>query len=226
MILVTGDTHGTIDYEKIHNLNKKSILGKNDYLIIAGDFGGVWNKNTLENDLSYYTKLPFNVLFVDGNHENFDLLNSYPVTIWNGGKVHIIKNNIIHLMRGQIYNIDGKTIFTLGGGTSIDKYRRIEHISWWKEEIPSEEEILEAKENLIKYNNKVDYIITHSCDTYTLNNPKLYYNGNKCEAFTDNMILDYFEENIDYKHWYFGHYHIDATITEKKTALYRLFSEL
>ena len=51
MILVTGDTHGTIDYNKIHILNNRHILSKQDYLIIAGDFGGVWNKNTLEQDL-------------------------------------------------------------------------------------------------------------------------------------------------------------------------------
>ena len=226
MILVTGDTHGTHDYNKIHVLNNKKILGKDDYLIIAGDFGGVWNKNTLDNDLSYYTKLPFMVLFVDGNHENFDLLSSYPIEIWNGGKIHKIKDNVYHLMRGQIFIIEGKTIFTFGGGTSIDKYWRTEHISWWKEEIPNEEEIAEAKKNLKKFNNKVDYIITHSINSEVLKNPKLYVEGNKCKAFEDNYILDWFEENVTYRHWYFGHYHFDAEINDKKTALYQSFKEL
>ena len=115
-----------------------------NYLIIEGDFGAIWNANTLDRDLYPYEKLPFTVLFIDGNHENFDILNSYPVTKWNGGNVHIIRKNIIHLMRGQVFNIEGKTIFTFGGGTSIDKYRREEHISWWKEEIPSKEEINEG----------------------------------------------------------------------------------
>ncbi len=226
MILVTGDTHGTYDYNKIYLLNKRGILSKNDYLIIAGDFGGVWNKNTLDEDLSYYTKLPFNVLFVDGNHENFDLLNSYPVEIWNGGKIHKIKDNIYHLMRGQIFTIENKTIFTFGGGTSIDKMWREEHISWWKEEIPSLDEIDEAKNNLKKYNNKVDYIITHSIDRKALYNPKLLLNGNKCKEYEDNAILDWFEENVSYRHWYFGHYHLDADLTDKKTVLYQEFVEL
>lgn len=155
MILITGDTHGTIDYNKVFLLNQKKILSEKDYLIITGDFGGVWNSRTLEADLSYYEKLPFTILFVDGNHENFDLLNSYPVEIWNGGKIHKIKENIIHLMRGQIFTIENKTIFTFGGGTSIDKYRRIEGVSWWKEEIPSREELAEAMTNLAKYNNEV-----------------------------------------------------------------------
>lgn len=226
MILVTGDTHGTYDYNKIYLLNKRSILSKNDYLIIAGDFGGVWNKKTLDDDLSYYTKLPFNVLFVDGNHENFDLLNSYPVEIWNGGKIHKIKDNIYHLMRGQIFTIENKTIFTFGGGTSIDKMWRKEHISWWKEEIPSLDEIDEAKNNLKKYNNKVDFIITHSIDRKALYNPKLLLNGNKCKEYEDNAILDWFEENVSYKHWYFGHYHLDADLSDKKKVLYQEFVEL
>ncbi len=226
MIIVTGDTHGIIDYSKIKNIVKKNILGKDDYLIIAGDFGAIWDEEELENDLSYYTRLPFTVLFVDGNHENFDIINSYPISIWNGGKVHVIKDNIIHLMRGQVYTIEDKTIFTFGGGTSIDKYRRTEHISWWAEEIPSDEEFKEAKDNLLKYNNKVDYIITHSIDTEALKNPLIYLCANKCKAYKDNIMLDYFEQNINYKHWYFGHYHVDGEINEKKTALYYDFYEL
>ncbi|MDR3186224.1 MAG: hypothetical protein LBU04_05400 [Christensenellaceae bacterium] len=30
-----------------------------------------------------------------------------------------------------------------------------------------------------------------------------------------------FEETLEYGHWYFGHYHIDSPITDKKTALYK-----
>lgn len=226
MIYVTGDTHGNIDYNKVLSFNKKRILGKDDYLIIAGDFGALWNPKTFEHDISYYTRFKFTVLFVDGNHENFDMINSYPISMWNGGKVHIIKDNVIHLMRGQVYTIDGITIFTLGGGTSIDKMWRTEHISWWEEEIPNKEEIEEAKLNLKKYNNEVDYIITHSIDSKALNNKALFYNGKKCEAFEDNYILDWFEDNVKYKHWYFGHYHFDADINDKKTVLYKKFVKL
>ena len=50
------------------------------------------------------------MLFIDGNHENFDKLNSYPVETWCGGKVHKIRNNVIHLMCGEVYCIEGNTI--------------------------------------------------------------------------------------------------------------------
>ena len=62
----------------------------------------------------------FTTLFVDGNHENFDRLYEYPVEEWHGGKVHKIRPSVIHLMRGQIFEIEGKSIFTFGGASSHD----------------------------------------------------------------------------------------------------------
>ena len=161
MIYITGDTHRT-DLLYIHIFcDNHPELTKNDYIIIAGDFGGVWAKDTLERDLKPFSDLPVTVLFVDGNHENFDLLNAYPVEMWKGGKVHKIKPDIIHLMRGQVFEIEGKTIFTFGGAARIDRDWRIEGESWRAQELPTYEELDEGIANLKRYGNKVDYIITH-----------------------------------------------------------------
>ena len=62
----------------------------------------------------------FTTLFVDGNHENFDRLYDYPVENWHGGKVHKIRPSVIHLMRGQVFDIDDRSIFTFGGASSHD----------------------------------------------------------------------------------------------------------
>lgn len=99
-----------------------------------GDFGLVWNDG--KEDLYWRKWLAdrnFTTLFIDGNHENFDLLKRYEVVEWHGGKVQFINDSIIHLMRGQVYEIDRKTIFTMGGGTSIDKQFRKPGKSWWPE---------------------------------------------------------------------------------------------
>ena len=48
---------------------------------------------------------------------------------WHGGKVHKINDSIIHLMRGQVYNIDNNNIFTFGGAASVDKEFRKENVS-------------------------------------------------------------------------------------------------
>ena len=43
----------------------------------------------------------------------------------------------------------------------FDKMFRINHKSWWKEELPSEEEMEEGIKNLKSHDQKVDYIVTH-----------------------------------------------------------------
>lgn len=227
MIFVTGDTHGSVHFGKLLEFAEAHVgLNKDDYVIIAGDFGGVWSAATLDQDLAPYSALPYTVLFVDGNHENFDLLNKYPVSEWNGGKVHFVQPDIIHLMRGQIYDLGGKSVFTFGGGTSFDKIRRKEGESWWFREIPSYKEFDEGIANLKKHNNQVDIIITHSIDEGALYSQPLMQRLGSFQSYPENQMLRRFEDIIKYGHWYFGHYHIDAKITDKKTALFNDFVRL
>ncbi|MGE9999142.1 hypothetical protein ACQRC2_10855 [Catenibacterium mitsuokai] len=161
---------------------------------------------------------PWTTLFVDGNHENFELLDDYPVSSWHGGKVHFIMESVVHLMRGQIYTIDGLTFFTFGGGYSCDIETRVEHRSWWQQELPTTQEWNEALNNLLQYNFHVDYIITHDCpfhikellhtrtipcnlDDYTL--PHLR---------NIDEVMDDIEQQVTYKLWFSGYFHIDQTI--------------
>ena len=190
MIFVTGDTHG----DWMTRLNSRSFpegvgLTKDDYVIICGDFG-LWHDTKEEKyNLEWLDSKLFTTLFVCGNHENYDRLYKYPVEEWNGGKVHKIRDSIFHLMRGQIFDIQGKKFFTFGGASShdvqdgileqddprinewhrdYDKMFRINHVSWWKEELPSEEEMTEGMMNLKQNGSQVDYIITHSPYTSAL----------------------------------------------------------
>lgn len=49
-------------------------------MIICGDFGGIWDGSEAEQQvLDWLENRPFTTLFVDGNHENFDLLHTCPV---------------------------------------------------------------------------------------------------------------------------------------------------
>ena len=222
MIFVTGDTHGTQDAYKLHIFaGEHPELSLNDYVIIAGDFGAIWNERTVAEELYFFTHLPFTVLFVDGNHENFDLINSYPVSTWKGGKVHQIRPNVIHLMRGQVYEIEGKTIFTFGGATSIDKYYRIKGRSWWPQELPSRGEMEEGLANLKRYQNKVDYIITHSCPLSAFKYPALLAAAGIKVECPESELLSNFDEIVAFKHWYFGHFHIDAQLSNRYTVLYQ-----
>lgn len=210
MIYVTGDTHRKID----NRFSEKPLtkLTEKDYLIILGDFGGVWYDDSSDNlFLSYFEKQKYTTLFIDGNHENHKKLNDFPVEIWNGGKVHKIKNNIFHLMRGQIFNIDGYKIFTFGGAYSIDKHMRTEFIDWWKEEEGSYEEMNEAFDNLEKENNQVDFILTHAGPASKLKNFFNYF-GMKFTSSSTEKFLDEINNKVNYKHWFCGHYHENVNL--------------
>lgn len=118
-IYITGDTHGTLDVAKLAKLNK--IISEDDYLIVLGDFGICWDDGANDERVrNFWNRKKCHVLFIDGNHENFNLLNAHDASEWNGGKVHRIGENITHLMRGQVFEIGGKTFFTMGGAASHD----------------------------------------------------------------------------------------------------------
>ena len=238
MIYVTGDTHG----DWVHRLNMASFpeqkeMTKDDYMIVCGDFG-IWDDSPAEQwNLAWLEQRNFTTLFVDGNHSNFDMLNSHPVNEWHGGKVHFIRSSVIHLMRGQIFDIDYKKIFTFGGAASHDisdgileindprlktwkknpnKMYRVNHVSWWKQEMPDEEEMAEGRENLELAGNKVDFVVTHCTASSTA---ALLSHG----LYKPDKLTEYLETRrygIDYKYWFFGHYHDNKNVTSKDICLY------
>ncbi len=220
MIFVTGDVHGLLSFYKFEEFVKDRNLTKDDFMIIAGDCGVLWSEEDTDEKIEKYRSLPFTVLFVDGNHENFDMLNAYPVEEWKGGKVHKIAPDIIHLMRGQVFEIEGKTFFTLGGATSIDRLFRKEGESWWADELPTYADLDEGFKNLARYDNKVDFVITHACDERTLYYPPLRTPFNYFKSYPENSLLTAIEEKVEYGQWFFGHYHIDGDVNDKKTAIY------
>ncbi|MBQ8383323.1 MAG: metallophosphoesterase [Clostridia bacterium] len=215
-LYVCGDTHGSLD---IHKLTAKLFpdreMTKDDYVLICGDCGAVWDCGSSDAYMRrWFQSKRWTALFVDGNHENHDALDQFPVTEWMGGKVHRICNSVIHLMRGQVYDIDGHTLFTMGGASSHDMLYRKEGVTWWSRELPSSEEYAEALRNLSARQNRVDYVITHCVGSRTQAMIDPTY---KTDALTE--FLDQIEE-MDFGHWYFGHYHVDRDLDEKHSALY------
>lgn len=216
MLYITGDTHGNFDRILKWTETAKPNKGK-DFLFILGDFGYIWdNKRTSfeKDNLDFISCLPFTTLIIDGNHENHERLNSMRVVNFSGGKAHKVYDSIYHLMRGQVYEIAGKRIFTFGGASSIDKHLRTEGISWWKEEEFNYCEANTAYENLNNVGWEVDYVLTHSAP-FSIRD-KLF-ESNKPSS-TERM-LEAMLRNIKFKRWYFGHYHIDKKM-DNFTAMY------
>lgn len=220
MIYITGDIHQLTDTVKLvtHRFTEQSNMTKDDYLIILGDTGFTWKTIDLDYCLRYFNKKNFTTLFIDGNHEDFNRLNKLPVEEWNGGKVHKVTKSIIHLMRGQVFEIDGLKLFTIGGAYSVDKPLRKPNVSWWRQELPTKSEMNEGLKNLKKHNNKVDYILTHD-------SPDKYLKFSwKYELHKDDRdfkkYLDQIDNTIEFKHWYFGHHHEDIEIDNKHTVIF------
>lgn len=218
-----GDIHGNL-FEIIDFINRFN-LGKNDNIIILGDCGIAWRKD--KKDLDQNIKLwnecgnGVKLYFIDGNHENFNILNSLPIEN-NMGK---IADNIYHLRRGQVYEFENKKILVCGGADSIDKYRRIENFTWWKEEAISQETIDDIPAG------HYDYVLTHCCPRSVFEKNRIYLSTlqfldeNKINHSSEDM-LEQLKNKITFDHWFFGHYHINCNLDEKFTCLFEDFMEV
>ena len=201
-IYITGDIHG--NPRRLSNKNLRLLgleITEGDKVIVCGDFGLPWYDDVEDEYwLNWLEEKPFEILFVDGNHENFDLLYQFPVEERYGGKVHRVRSNVYHLMRGEIYEIEGKTFFAFGGATSVDRHCRIEFVSWWSQENFSRDEFENAVENLEKVDFTVDYVLTHTA-------PKRFIvNSTDITSYIDNcptvQMLSGLEKMLIYKKWF------------------------
>ena len=223
-VFVTGDLHSQIDMHKLsmEAFPEQRELTKNDFVIICGDFGCVWDGGKTDKYMQkWLSEKTFTTLFTDGNHESFPLLNAYPVETWNGGKVHKITPSIIHLMRGQVFTINGVKCFTMGGAASHDKQFRKEGISWWPEEMPSDAEYDEALENLGHNGWKVNFVFTHCAPDSIQSQLADWYEHDKLTNF-----LEIVRQDLIYDYWFFGHYHTNKMITGKDIVLYEQIVEV
>lgn len=218
MVYITGDMHG--DEMRLYARAIRKIK-KGDTLIVVGDFGFIWDGNkTEQNLLNYLGKRRFNVCFVGGTHENYDLINSYRQTTWKGGRVNRISKNLFYLNRGQIFEIDGLKIFTFGGGESPDREDRVEGKTWWRQELPSADEMAEGAMNIEDADCKVDLILTH--EPPSLVKSSILLRGGKIDHVHKlNGYLEELNRACEFQKWYFGAMHEDRVITPKHTAIFR-----
>lgn len=218
MIYITGDTHGDISRFNDKRLKR---LGEDDIVIVCGDFGFIWQGGDKERKvLKTLAKKKFTIAFVDGSHENFGRLRSFAEGTWNGGTVHMIAPNVIHLMRGQYYTINGKTFFTMGGGESEQAELNGEDL-WTGGSLPEKSELVMGAANIDIHGGKVDVIISHEPSSKIksiLSDQDTLGTMSRINAL--NAFLEQLAETVEYKKWYFGSFHIDKRITSKITAVY------
>lgn len=163
MIYVNADLHG--DFSTLYAFAESEDgkkLGKKDFVIILGDFG--IDQSNLESVKLLDRDLPFTLMFLDGNHEDFPLLESMDKKELFGGLVHDI-NGVYHMCRGEVFVLpcDDKsiTVAVCGGGNTRDREKRVFGQSWFPEEEITDRDVNNLKKNLEKFDFKVDYFLSH-----------------------------------------------------------------
>lgn len=241
MIFMTGDTHADISRLNRQSFFEQKELTKDDYVIILGDFGMVWDwrgdSKYEKYWLDWLEDKSFTTLFIDGNHENHDRLHEMEVEEWHGGKVHKVRPSVLHLMRGQVFEIEGLRVFTFGGARSHDisdgilepddprikkwsqdysKLFRVRGVSWWERELPTPEELEVGIKNLDKVNWEVDWVLTHCASASTT--ALISAGGYSQDYFT--QYLEEIKVGLKYKRWFFGHHHMNQQVNDKEICLY------
>ncbi len=219
-VFLTGDVHADIDdliqrFKAIQATKEEKVA-----LIILGDFGVPWGAKDV-GKINYLTKwLQTNrplwiLLFIDGNHENFDLLEKFPIEPLFGGLVSKLSDKIFWLRRGEVYKIGNFPIACFGGALSIDKERRKEGSSWWAIEQPTEEDFERLKENLKNVVPEETYLLTHTADSQTVLN---LLGGWNIKVDRTSNLIGVLKHEYDFKYHFFGHFH-ETRLAGPKTRL-------
>lgn len=201
MTYICGDLHGTYGPPEEEHFLKH--LSEDDVLIVLGDFGWDWTPSNLKQ-----FRLPCETLFIDGNHENYIVLQGLEEVERYGAPVGKVSDRTYWLKRGNLYTINGNTFFCFGGANSVDKEWREPYVSWWPEEIPNFREYCHAMETLEACGFRFDYFLTHTCSEH--DEIHLLEYKNIIEDPTSDMI-EWMEREIaekgGYKLHLFGHHH-------------------
>jgi hypothetical protein len=236
-LFTVGDFHGEIDILKINASNwpEQKELAEDDLLVQLGDFGLIWSNpnspcyKTEQYWLNWLGDKNYTVAFIDGNHENFTLLNEFPFVEKWGGLVREIptKNKPIYqLLRGEVYTFNDKKVMALGGAESQDKNQRTEHINWWKEERYTKDEEELVIDQVEKYKDEIDIVFSHTCPNsiavqyfYYLNakysgpyssmNLGIEYFEGKCNCSVGKFFQHLVDIGLKPEQWHYGHFHDD-----------------
>ncbi len=215
MIYITGDTHG--NFKHIESFCKRMDTSTDDILIILGDAGiNFYGEEYDRRKKIYLNSLPITLFCIHGNHEQRPYtISSYKEKEWHEGIVYYEEefSSILFAKDGEIFDLDGKKTIVLGGAYSIDKYfRLLRGYPWWSDEQPSMEIKQYAEHRLEEQNWKIDIVLSHT-GPLKFEPREMFLEGidqSRVDKSTE-IWLDYIENKLSYKKWYFGHYH-----TEKK----------
>lgn len=214
MIFVTGDTHGK--FSRIEDFCQRFDIKHSDehIMVILGDVGlNYYGDSSDRKRKKKLSKLPLTFFLVRGNHDArpestglYDLVDAY------GGKAYVEKDfpNLIFAMDGELYKFPnyGKAL-VLGGGFSVEKANGLDR-KFFENEQPTHTELIHFVDHALEENEKIDFILTHVAPLgYEPSHLFLDFILQEKVDKRVEIFLQGAEKAIEYKKWYFGHYHGD-----------------
>jgi len=153
-VLLAGDWHGNLGWalrvvDHAADVHAEVIVHVGDFGIWQGSAGMKYLRR-LDQRL---TERGLTLVFIDGNHENFDLLDTYPRR--RDGTAEILPT-ITHLPRGYRWSWHDQSWLALGGATSVDRDLRTPGRDWW-----AREEITMAQATAAAGGGHADVLICH-----------------------------------------------------------------
>lgn len=157
VIAFAGDWHSNTDWAQ-WMIDKAAAAGVQT-IVHTGDFLYRFAPVYLHVLTETLTGHGMNLLFVDGNHEDFDTLYGPQYPIGPDGRRQITPA-IHHLPRGYRWQWGGIRFAACGGGVSVDrdKAHRVPHVSWWPQEEISEQDVAACVAG-----GPADVLISHDC---------------------------------------------------------------
>jgi hypothetical protein len=218
MVYVTGDMHGIQERFSAPALRR---LKKDDVLLICGDFGFIWDGGRDEEAfLKKIGKKKYTVAFVDGSHENFELLKKYPLEELGGAKARHISGRLWYLVRGSVYDFGGERVFAMGGGENTDFDTQATSAEWTGREMPTDEELRIGAANLKAAGNAVDYVVTHEPPMKLKEFLGLREKG-ETRVTGLNTYLEELSRAVTFKRWFFGSLHLDKHVSGAYAAVFQ-----
>ena len=189
-----------------------------EVLVQLGDFG-IWPGLAGEGYLAEVSRQAelagMHLLVVDGNHEDFDRLESLPLDPDTG--LRELAPHLWHLPRGSRWQWANLRFGALGGATSLDRPNRTPNRSWWPQE-----EITEDQAARMAESGELDILLTHDCPS-GVQIPGIYHrdpNGARnwpmvelYRAWDHRDRLAEVCRTLRPTHLWHGHYHIQYVTT-------------
>jgi len=207
MFVVTGAVRGQDDLARISSHPIVSSMSKTDFLISIGGCYATRPRIDFRDALEELRELPCSLLILDGERDDHDLLADHPAYPWNGGLAQLMSRGIMRLCRGQVFDLGGVSVLTMGGASTEGREDIGKYWNWWPEQDPSREDVLTALGNAA--GKRLDYVLTCDCPSSW----KPLVGKSSCPS---SDALEDLRKEVDYGCWLFSHNGPDREFPDQK----------